>query len=657
MKKNLIFFLLFTTFFVYSQEEKDSISFYLKSAKKVKGVNKLPYLKKAVILSDNLKKDTLLKKASMKYGKQSYFSKDTLGITFSKNKLLKHYSVKKDSFSLAKAYHFAALNNKIKNNLDSTFYYYHKSKNISIALKDSAEIGRRLLSMAILQVKELDFLGCEITTVEGLKYIEPLKKYRILISLYQTLGNTLASLKRPKEARIYYYKAQNIVKYNKVKRKRERNYLNLLNNIGMTYKDEGNYEKATYLFQEGLNTDSLEIKYPKNYQSFLGNLSSIYFLQGDTKKAIEGYKIVLESRKKLKNAYAESFSHTFLAEAYIKNKNYTLAEKHANIGLKLARKTRNNKKVLECLKLLSDLNKGQKAKKYLEQYIQLNDSLFEKERRLKNQFAKIRYETDKKEKENTFLKTENKSKQLEIVYHKQQRTIGRLVAATGLLLFISSVLFYFYRKRKLLYQAQLEIITAREDERQQIAKSLHDEVAGDLSSLHQKLKKSNLLEEAKKLNAVKENVRNLSHQLSSISFNKVSFKDQIINLVSDYFEINFRISVTGLKEHNWQELNNAINRLLYLSVRETIQNCKKHAKASKVIITFAIYKNHVFLQIKDNGIGFDANINKKGIGLQNLQERIEELNGTLQIKSEVGTGTLTSIQIPLNAWTNKNTLS
>ncbi|WP_370397746.1 tetratricopeptide repeat-containing sensor histidine kinase [Tenacibaculum dicentrarchi] len=657
MKKNLIFFLLFTTFFVYSQEEKDSISFYLKSAKKVKGVNKLPYLKKAVILSDNLKKDTLLKKASMKYGKQSYFSKDTLGITFSKNKLLKHYAVKKDSFSLAKAYHFAALNNKIKNNLDSTFYYYHKSKNISIALKDSAEIGRRLLSMAILQVKELDFLGCEITTVEGLKYIEPLKKYRILISLYQTLGNTLASLKRPKEARIYYYKAQNIVKYNKVKRKRERNYLNLLNNIGMTYKDEGNYEKATYLFQEGLNTDNLEIKYPKNYQSFLGNLSSIYFLQGDTKKAIEGYKIVLESRKKLKNAYAESFSHTFLAEAYIKNKNYTLAEKHANIGLKLARKTRNNKKVLECLKLLSDLNKGQKAKKYLEQYIQLNDSLFEKERRLKNQFAKIRYETDKKEKENTFLKTENKSKQLEIVYHKQQRTIGRLVAATGLLLFISSVLFYFYRKRKLLYQAQLEIITAREDERQQIAKSLHDEVAGDLSLLHQKLKKSNLLEEAKKLNAVKENVRNLSHQLSSISFNKVSFKDQIINLVSDYFEINFRISVTGLKEHNWQELNNAINRLLYLSVRETIQNCKKYAKASKVIITFAIYKNHVFLQIKDNGIGFDANINKKGIGLQNLQERIEELNGTLQIKSEVGTGTLTSIQIPLNAWTNKNTLS
>ncbi|MCG8183131.1 tetratricopeptide repeat-containing sensor histidine kinase [Tenacibaculum piscium] len=654
MKKILVFFLLLTAFFVCSQEQKDSISFYLNNAK---GIRKLSYLKKAVILSNDLKKDSLLKKTSIAYGKQSYFSKDTLGLTFSKNKLLKHYGIKKDSFSLAKAYHFAALNHKIKNNLDSTFYYYHKSKNISVALKDSAEIGRRLLSMAIIQVKELDFLGCEITTVEGLKYVEPLKKYRVLISLYQTLGNALASLKRPKEARAYYHKAQNIAKYNKIKRKREKNYLNLLNNIGMTYKDQGNYKKAVSLFEQGLRTDSLEIKYPKNYQSFLGNLSSIYFLQGDTKKAIKGYKIVLEGRKKLKNAYSESFSHAFLSEAYLKNKNDALAKKHANIGLKLARKTRNNKIVLECLKLLSDLNKGQEAKKYLEEYIQLNDSLFEKERRLKNQFAKIRYETDKKEKENTVLKTENKSKQLEIVYHKQQRTIGRLVAATGLLLFMSSVLFYFYRKRKLLYQAQLERITAREDERQQIAKSLHDEVAGDLRLLHQKLKKSNLLDEAQKLDDVKENVRNLSHQLSSVSFGKVSFKDQIINLVSDYFELNFRITVTGLQENNWEALNDAINRLLYLSIRETIQNCKKHAKASKVIITFVMHKNHVFLQMEDNGIGFDAKINKKGIGLQNLQERIEELNGTLDIKSEVGVGTLTTIQIPLNAWTNKNTLS
>ena len=50
-------------------------------------------------------------------------------------------------------------------------------------------------------------------------------------------------------------------------------------------------------------------------------------------------------------------------------------------------------------------------------------------------------------------------------------------------------MFYFQRRRKLLYQAQLERVQAREHERQQIAKSLHDEVAGDLRLLHQKIRK------------------------------------------------------------------------------------------------------------------------------------------------------------------------
>ena len=339
-KTNTLFFLLFISISVFSQNKDldisiDSIAFYVKNAK---GAHKFSYLKRAVLLSEELKIDSLLKQTSIEYAKQSYFTKDTLGLTFSTNKLLKHFQLKKDSFSLAKAYHLEALNHKLKNNLDSTFYYFHKSKNISIVLKDSVEIGRRLLSMAIIQVKELDFLGCEITTIEGLKYIEPNKNYRTLISLYQTLGNALGHLNKPQEARSYYLKAKKIAKFNTVKHRREKNYLNLLSNIGMTYKDEGNFKKAVSLFKEGLNSDSLEIKHPEQYQALLGNVSSIYFIQGKIEKAIEGYKIVLKSRIKTKNRYTQSISHSFLTEAYLKNKEYALAKKHANKGLELAKK-------------------------------------------------------------------------------------------------------------------------------------------------------------------------------------------------------------------------------------------------------------------------------------------------------------------------------
>ena len=83
------------------------------------------------------------------------------------------------------------------------------------------------------------------------------------------------------------------------------------------------------MFKEGLSYDSLETKYPAQYEILLGNLSSIYFEQGKIEKAIEGFKIVLNSRIRSKNIYRQSVSHSFLAEVYLKNKNYSLAKKHA----------------------------------------------------------------------------------------------------------------------------------------------------------------------------------------------------------------------------------------------------------------------------------------------------------------------------------------
>ena len=623
----------------------DSIAFYVKNAK---GAHKFSYLKRAVLLSEELKIDSLLKQTSIEYAKQSYFTKDTLGLTFSTNKLLKHFQLKKDSFSLAKAYHLEALNHKLKNNLDSTFYYFHKSKNISIVLKDSVEIGRRLLSMAIIQVKELDFLGCEITTIEGLKYIEPNKNYRTLISLYQTLGNALGHLNKPQEARSYYLKAKKIAKFNTVKHRREKNYLNLLSNIGMTYKDEGNFKKAVSLFKEGLNYDSLEIKHPEQYQALLGNVSSIYFIQGKIEKAIEGYKIVLKSRIKTKNRYTQSISHSFLTEAYLKNKEYALAKKHANKGLELAKKTRNNQRVLENLKFLSQLTKGETAKKYLEEYIKLSDSLFTRERNLKNQFAKVRYETEKKNKENVGLKQQNERNELQIKAEKQYKIIGWLVAGVGFLIIVFGVNIASNRRKKLLFEAKLLQVEVREKERQEIAKSLHDEVAGDIRMLHLKLAKTNQLKEADSLNIIKENVRNLSHQLSSESFDKVVFKDQIINLVSDFFEPKFKIKVNEIDKVNWQEINNAIKRTLFLSLRETIQNAKKHAVAKNIILSFSETKKAVLLEVSDNGKGFNIGEKKNGIGLKNMKERIEEINGIFSIESQLEKGTTIKIEIPKN---------
>lgn len=584
-----------------------------------------------------------------KIGLNAYFNKDSTTLNNSVKNLFKLYLGNSDSASLAKHYQYKAMLYELSYKSDSSYYYYNESKNISKNLKDSLAVGKRLLSIANLQREVRDYLGSEISSIEALQYLEPLNSYKYLESVYNNLAIISRNLKDYSSSKKYFNKALYTNSQNKDSYRKSTSYLYIMNGIGLSYQIQNKHSIAIKYFHEALNKYKTRDSFPSQHALLLENLAASNFLSGNKENVLQQYNEVLEIRKKLKDYYELSITHINISDYYKDLNQIKEAVFHSKEALKYAEQTHNNKRWLEALKKLSELTKGEESKQYLREYITLSDSLFQKERQLKNQFAKIRYETDKKEKENVVLKTENQQKQAEITYQKQQKTIGWLAAASGLLLFGVSVMFYFQRRRKLLYQAQLQKVEAREHERQQIAKSLHDEVAGDLRLLHQKLEKSNLVEEAQKLDAVKENVRNLSHQLSSVSFDKVSFKNQIINLVSDYFELDFRIKVNGLQECDWTIIDNSIKRLLYLSTRESIQNCKKYAEASTITINFSVHKKYVHLDITDNGIGFDTNISKKGIGLQNLQERVEELSGVLTITSEVGKGTQTHIQIPLNA--------
>ncbi|SED98266.1 Histidine kinase-, DNA gyrase B-, and HSP90-like ATPase [Tenacibaculum sp. MAR_2010_89] len=609
-----LFLLLLISTVTFSQKEKDSV-LYSKQKKRIIDI-----------------------------GVNAFYSKDTFILKKSTKQLLNFYNRRKDSTTLAKYYHFKALYQKIVYTNDSAFYYYHQSKNVSKLLKDSIAVGGRLLSIANLQREAKDFLGSEISSVEALEYLEPTKAYEFLEYVYNNLGIVSDELNQKNEAIKYYNRALEINKINK----NEKGYLFIVNNLGFLYQKRTQHKKAIKYFKKGLTFDSIKIKYPAQYALLLENLAYSNFSLEKNKSVLKQYQEVLEIRDSLKDYSELSTTHINICLYYKEKKNVKQARFHAEKALTYAKQTHNNKRWLDALEELSQLSTGKKAIKYLEEHIDLNDSLIQKERTQKNQFAKIRYETTKKEEENSFLKIENDKKQDEIVRHKQQKVIGWLVAVAGFLSLGLSILFFVLRRRKLLYQAQLQKAQAREQERKQIAKSLHDEVAGDLRLLHRKLEKSQLFEEAQKLDAVKENVRQLSHQLSSVSFKKVGFKDQIINLISDYFELTFKITVKGLHEQDWSQVNSAIKRLLYLSIRESIQNSKKHAKATKFTIAFSIHKKNVFLDVTDNGIGFDTSVSKKGIGLHNLQERVEELNGTLSITSTVGAGTETHIQIPLN---------
>ena len=268
---------------------------------------------------------------------------------------------------------------------------------------------------------------------------------------------------------------------------------------------------------------------------------------------------------------------------------------HSLKALELSRKAQNNTVSQTALRKLVELNSDEKSREFFDEYVKIRNWLYDRELNTRGQFALVRYEVEKKDKENANLKLDNDLKQVKIESEQQQKIIFSLVGVIAIVILIT---YYSNRRKKLMYEAQLQKATAREEERQQIAKSLHDEVAGDLRMLHQKLSKTELQIEAKSVEKIKENVRNLSHQLSSVSFDEVSFKDQIINLIADNFSLDFRISTEGMDSVLWESVNATIKRTLYLCIRESLQNTLKYAEATKFFISFSSEK-------KENPITFE----------------------------------------------------
>ncbi len=649
MKKLLPFFLFLCSINLFAQTEskqkQDAIQKYYKSTKK--GKEHLEDLLRATELANEIQIDSLIMQTNVRYGLQSYYKKDTKGLDIAQRNLNALYLKSKDSFALAKVYHYKALIHLVNVKLDSSIYYYHQSKNISILIKDSLEVGRRLLSMANTLKGRRDYVGSEIAAIEGIRFLEPIKDTRYLESLYVAVGLSLNGTGKFEEAREYFNKALEVNKKNPSKSRRESSELNILNNIGMSYNLDNKFKEAVPYFLKGLSFKDIKQNYSYEYQRLLGNLSYSYLHLGEKEKALKGYYEVLKTREKKNDIYRMAISHDAISHYFILEKETRKALYHAKKSLEYSIQSGNTIRRLNALSKLSRLEKPSNAKIYYEKHIQLNDSLIANERKLKNQFARVRYETGKKEKENAILIVDNANKEIELEKEKQQKTISFLLAVASLLLLGISVLIFKNRQKKQAFEAQLQKVEAREEERQQIAKSLHDEVAGDLRMLHQQLSNNNQPEIAKSLHAVKENVRNLSHQLSSIHFEEVSFKDQVINLISDYFSLECKIAISGLKEYDWKKIKNPIKRTLYLSIRESLQNAQKYAQASQIKIELAQDKNKVYLTVKDNGQGFDSSKKAMGIGLKNLKERIEELNGSLGVESTKNEGTNIVIEIPL----------
>ena len=94
-------------------------------------------------------------------------------------------------------------------------------------------------------------------------------------------------------------------------------------------------------------------------------------------------------------------------------------------------------------------------------------------------------------------------------------------------------------------------------------------------------------------------------------------------------------------------LSPSIAEALYRVSQEALHNTARHAQATRVDLRLQYLPGHVRLTIRDNGIGFDIHQPQRGLGLTNMQERMLEVGGRLDIESHYGTGTRIMAEVGL----------
>lgn len=129
---------------------------------------------------------------------------------------------------------------------------------------------------------------------------------------------------------------------------------------------------------------------------------------------------------------------------------------------------------------------------------------------------------------------------------------------------------------------------------------------------------------------------------------------QALNQYAERLNQNEPFNVTVVNRGYDGQLNTEAEGVVFQIVEEAVGNAKKHAKASEIRIMLVVQNDHLTVEIRDNGLGFDVQATQStydqrtSLGLINMDERAELIGGHCSIESARGKGTAVRAEIPFN---------
>lgn len=409
-------------------------------------------------------------------------------------------------------------------------------------------------------------------------------------------------------------------------------------------------EKAEGLFK--ISCDSLQVAHT------VFNKSGVYNLQGKFEKSINSYYEAITHYSAINDSGGVADCYINIAHSYITLKKYNMAldclKKHLKISQQIKSFDRVSDSYLNLATTYEKLIKPIEANKYYRLYINLKDSLIEKDEKNKLLELDAQRSFNNVVQKNNIRELEQHQKDAVTQQQLQKQKVIRnsFIAGSLLLMLLIVVL---VNRNKLKRTVEMERMRSR------LSRDLHDDIGSTLSSINilSRTAQTNLQatgdEKTKSsLEKINERSQRLLDSMSDIIWNINPGNDTIEEVMSRMRE--YATTILEAKNIDYVfdfpkaimdcKLNMEVKNNMYLIFKEAVNNLSKYSQCTVAKLSLTFDEKNIYIKIEDNGKGFNNEEVKHRGGINNMQHRAEEIKGEITIQAVIDKGTTIELIMP-----------
>ena len=411
------------------------------------------------------------------------------------------------------------------------------------------------------------------------------------------------------------------------------------------------YKKAEKVAKENGNRIGLSYIY--------NNLADVYGGQNKFDSAEIYIGRSIEIRKQLEDVQGMAMNYVSQGHLFMKMQQFEKAILSLNKGIELAKEVKYADLIKQGHRSLSQAYKGlnqlEKSLFHLEQSYQLNDSLLSTKKIQALSDMEVKYETEKKEKVIAQKQADLVKQEIKL----QERNLWLFIAiAIGCIVLLTAgflVWTYRLKGKQLKQEARMDM----QNERLRISRDLHDNIGAELTLISSSLYSTDQKSTGEKeyLQRIGSYAKNAMNQLRETVWVIQKENVTLYEFHAKVSEYAYKIcSASGIQfqphvvPKDQLKLSSTQTINLFRACQEAINNAVKYSNCNSISLQMRYNKSTISIVIADDGKGFDVESCSKGNGIENMRERIRELNGSFSIKSKEGKRTTVQFEnIPVQS--------